>query len=121
MSEEVSWPMEIRVSPDKKTLTLVYEEEKQVSFTAEFLRVHSPSAEVQGHSREQKQTVAGKQAVEIMKVDPVGNYAVRVSFDDMHNTGLFSWAYFTEMGEQKDELWTIYLAELEEKGLKREA
>jgi len=120
MTEEVTWPKEIRVSPDKKTLTLVFEEEKPVSFSAEFLRVHSPSAEVQGHSREQKQTVAGKQAVEIMKIDPVGNYAVRISFDDMHNTGLFSWAYFNEMAEQQDELWEIYLAELEDKGLKRE-
>jgi len=119
MSEEVSWPKEIRVSRDKKTLTLVFENEEPVSFTAEFLRVHSPSAEVQGHSREQKQTVAGKQNVEIMKIDPVGNYAVRISFDDMHNTGLFSWAYFKEMAAQKEDLWKAYLAELEEKGLKR--
>ncbi len=119
MSEEVSWPKEIRVSSDKKSLTLVYENAEPVSFTAEFLRVHSPSAEVQGHSKDQKQTVAGKQNVEIMTIDPVGNYAVRISFDDMHNTGLFSWSYFSEMGEQQDKLWDSYLSELEDKGLSR--
>lgn len=119
MSAEEVWPEEIRVSPDKKSLTLVFNDGKSVSFTAEFLRVHSPSAEVQGHSRDEKQTVAGKLNVEIMKIEPVGNYAVRISFDDMHNTGLFSWAYFKEMADQKDELWAIYLQELKDKDLQR--
>lgn len=119
MSDEASWPAEIRVSPDKKTLTLKFYDGSSASFTAEFLRVHSPSAEVQGHSREQKQIVSGKQSVAIMKIEPVGNYAVRISFDDMHNTGLFSWAYFHEMADRQDELWTAYLAELEDKGLRR--
>lgn len=119
MPDDANWPKELRVSSDKKSLTLVYEDLEPVTFTAEFLRVHSPSAEVQGHSREQKQTVSGKQGVGIMKIEPVGNYAVRVSFDDMHNTGLFSWAYFGEMAEKQKELWATYLAELEEKGLSR--
>ncbi len=119
MSDDAIWPKELRVSSNKKNLTLVYENQEPITFTAEFLRVHSPSAEVQGHSREQKQTVSGKQDVGIMKIDPVGNYAVRISFDDMHNTGLFSWSYFGEMAEKKEELWATYLAELEEKGLTR--
>ncbi|MFK8033619.1 MAG: gamma-butyrobetaine hydroxylase-like domain-containing protein [Hyphomicrobiales bacterium] len=121
MSEEPIWPSEIRVSPDKRTLKLVFKENETVQFSAEFLRVHSPSAEVQGHSKEQKQTVPGKKNVEIMKVEPVGNYAVRINFDDMHNTGIFSWNYFGEMAKNKNELWEIYLSDLESKGMSRTA
>lgn len=121
MSDEPYWPLEIRVSPDKRTLKLVFKDKQQVEFSAEFLRVHSPSAEVQGHSKEQKQIVAGKQNVEIMKIEPVGNYAVRITFDDMHNTGIFSWNYFGEMAENQDELWQEYLAELDGKNLSRSA
>tara|TARA_R110002124_G_scaffold80862_3_gene213828 strand:+ start:3178 stop:3543 length:366 start_codon:yes stop_codon:yes gene_type:complete len=119
MSDEASWPEELRVSPDKKTLTIKFDDGSSAEFTAEFLRVHSPSAEVQGHSREQKQTVSGKQSVAIMKIEQVGNYAVRINFDDMHNTGIFSWSYFHEMADQKDELWAAYLAELEDQNLQR--
>lgn len=121
MSEETNWPTEIRVSPDKRTLKLVYKESEPVLFSAEFLRVHSPSAEVQGHSPRQKQTVGGKQNVEIMKIEPVGNYAIRISFDDMHNSGIFSWSFFQDMAPKYDELWQEYLVELETKGLSRTA
>lgn len=121
MSEEPIWPSEIRVSPDKRKLKLVFISDKHAEFSAEFLRVHSPSAEVQGHSKDQKQTVAGKQNVEIMKIEPVGNYAVRITFDDMHNTGIFSWNYFGEMAENQEELWQAYLDELESKGMSRSA
>lgn len=119
MSDEPVWPSEIRVSPDKRTLKLVFNDTEPVQFSAEFLRVHSPSAEVQGHSKDQKLTIGGKQKVEIMKIEPVGNYAVRITFDDMHNTGIFSWNYFNEMGANQNELWATYLADLEGKGLSR--
>lgn len=119
MSEEPIWPSEIRVSPDKRTLKLVFKSDEPVQFSAEFLRVHSPSAEVQGHSKEQKKTVPGKQNVEIMKIEPVGNYAVRVTFDDMHNTGIFSWNYFGVMAKNQDELWQEYLSALESEGMSR--
>ena len=87
---------------------------------AELLRVMSPSAEVQGHSPEQRQTVPGKRNVGIMSVDPVGNYAVRITFDDMHATGLYSWAYLHRLGTNRDTLWQDYLDELQQKGLSRD-
>ena len=87
---------------------------------AEYLRVFSPSAEVQGHSPEQRQTVPGKSAVQILKVEPVGNYAVRLHFDDMHNTGIFTWSYLLKLGREHSRLWAGYLAELTAKGLSRE-
>jgi DUF971 family protein len=83
------------------------------------LRVLSPSAEVQGHSAEQRVTVDGKRDVAIVGVDPVGNYAVKLTFDDGHNTGLFSWGYLRKMGDDRDALWAAYLAELNAKGLER--
>jgi DUF971 family protein len=84
------------------------------------LRVLSPSAEVQGHSPEQRVTVPGKINVGIMKIDPVGNYAVRISFDDMHDTGLFTWIYLHQLGEEYETRWQGYLDELKEKNLSRE-
>jgi DUF971 family protein len=83
------------------------------------LRVLSPSAEVQGHSPEQRQTVGGKRDVLIAAVDPVGNYAVRLTFDDGHNTGLFTWAYLRRLGEERETLWAGYLADLQAKGMSR--
>ena len=84
------------------------------------LRVESPSAEVQGHSPSQKQIVAGRRHVGIMEVEPVGNYAVRLRFDDMHDTGLFSWSYLRKLGEEQDALWQAYLDALEQRGLSRD-
>jgi DUF971 family protein len=84
------------------------------------LRVLSPSAEVQGHSAEQRVTVPCKRNVAITRIDPVGNYAVRVTFDDFHDTGIFTWAYLRTLGEEKAERWNAYLAELEAKGLSRD-
>ncbi len=88
---------------------------------AEFLRVLSPSAEVQGHSPEQRVTVPGKANVSIAAVDPIGNYAVRLTFSDRHDTGLYSWTYLRRLGEEHDALWQDYLAELKAKGMSREA
>jgi DUF971 family protein len=83
------------------------------------LRVLSPSAEVQGHSPEQRVTVPGKRDVAISRIEPVGNYAVRIVFDDRHDTGIFTWTYLRELGEEREERWQAYLDELAEKGLRR--
>jgi len=115
-----AWPIEIRLSKDRRTLTASFDNGERHALAAEYLRVFSPSAEVQGHSPEQRQLVAGKEAVEILKVEPVGNYAVRLHFDDLHNSGIYSWGYFQHLGRQHEALWTSYLEELVEKGLKRQ-
>lgn len=114
------WPTELRVSKDRRTLTVTFNDGATPALSAELLRVHSPSAEVQGHSPAQRQLVAGKRNVEILKLEPIGNYAVRITFDDMHDTGLFSWAYLAKLGREKDELWSDYLEELDEAGKTRD-
>lgn len=113
------WPTEIRLAKDRRTLSVSYDDGASFSLSAEMLRVRSPSAEVQGHSPEQRQTVAGKQDVEIIRVEPVGNYAVKLHFDDLHNTGIYSWSYLYRLGRDRVELWENYLAELADKGLSR--
>ena len=113
------WPTEIRLSPDKRTLTVSFEDGARYELAAEYLRVTSPSAEVQGHNKSQKQTVPGKIDVAIASISPVGNYAIRLNFDDGHDTGLFTWTYLAELGRDRDKLWATYLAELQEKGLSR--
>jgi len=113
------WPTEIRLSPDKRTLTVSFEDGARYELAAEYLRVTSPSAEVQGHNKSQKQTVPGKIDVAIASINPVGNYAIRLNFDDGHDTGLFTWTYLAELGRDRDKLWGTYLAELQEKGLSR--
>ncbi|MBL4890934.1 MAG: DUF971 domain-containing protein [Rhizobiaceae bacterium] len=119
MSTTPSVPIELRVAKDKKSLRVVFSEALSYEFPAEMLRVLSPSAEVQGHSPAQRQTIGGKKNVEIMSVEAIGNYAIRITFDDMHNTGIFSWAYFLELGKEKESRWNEHLAELEAKGLSR--
>jgi DUF971 family protein len=113
------WPSELRVSKDKKELTVTFEGGITHIFTAEILRVMSPSAEVQGHSPEQRVTVPHKANVAIKQVVPVGNYAVRIVFDDGHESGIFTWVYFAELGEHKETKWQAYLDELKAKGLSR--
>jgi DUF971 family protein len=115
------WPTEIRLSKDRRTLTVAFGNGENHALSAEYLRVFSPSAEVQGHSPEQRVTVGGKAAVEILKVEPVGNYAVKLTFDDLHNTGIFTWSYLLKLGQQRAALWAGYLEELEAKGLSRAA
>lgn len=119
MPETSPWPTEIRLSADKQTLTVVFDDGGRYDFGAEFLRVVSPSAEVQGHDPSQRQTVPGKIDVRIIRIDPVGHYAVRLHFDDGHHTGLYSWKYLAEIGRDHDRLWQRYLDELAEKGLSR--
>lgn len=113
------WPTELRVSKDRKMLTVAFNDGERHELSAEYLRVCSPSAEVQGHDPSQKKTVPGKKNVGIMKIDPVGNYAVRIHFDDMHNSGIFSWTYLNELANERSKHWGGYLQELGEKGLSR--
>ncbi len=113
------WPSELRVSPDKRTLTVTFEAGGSHSFSAEMLRVMSPSAEVQGHSPDQRVTVPNKANVSIKQLLPVGNYAIRIVFDDGHDSGLFTWVYLAELGANKDAKWQAYLVELKEKGMSR--
>jgi DUF971 family protein len=114
------WPREIRVSKDRRTLSVTFDNGESHGLPAEYLRVFSPSAEVQGHSPEQRVTVGGKAAVEILKVEPVGNYAVRLTFDDLHNTGIYTWSYLRKLGEERAARWASYLGELSAKGFSRE-
>lgn len=113
------WPTEIRLHRDRRRLTVAWDDGFSYEFTAEFLRVHSPSAEVQGHGPGQKITVAGKAEVEIVGVDPVGSYAVRLSFDDLHATGIYGWDYFRELAQDASRLWADYVADIEAKHLSR--
>jgi len=115
----MSAPKELRVSKDRKTLTITFPDHHPFELSAEFLRVVSPSAEVQGHSPEQRVTVPGKRNVTILKIEPVGNYAVRITFDDFHDTGIFTWNYLHQLGHEKEERWNAYLEELSDKGLSR--
>ena len=97
---EAPWPTELRLSKDKRTLTVAFEGGESFALPAEYLRVKSPSAEVQGHSPDERKTVPGKRNVMILEVQPVGNYAMRLVFDDLHSTGIFSWDYLLELGQQ---------------------
>ncbi|SNY93030.1 DUF971 family protein [Cohaesibacter sp. ES.047] len=114
------WPTEIRLKQDKKTLSVTFDNDETYDFAAEFLRVTSPSAEVQGHGADQKKTIASKKDVEIMKIDPIGNYAVRLFFTDLHDSGYFTWDYFLKSGRDMEAIWQGYLDDLETKGLSRD-
>lgn len=112
-------PTELRVSKDRRLLTVTFAGEAAAGLSAEMLRVLSPSAEVQGHSPEQRVTVPHKRDVTIARLEPVGNYAVRIVFDDGHDTGIFTWTYLNTLAAEKEARWQTYLDELDEKGLSR--
>jgi DUF971 family protein len=114
------WPTEIRLAKDKRSLSVTFEDGVSFALAAEYLRVESPSAEVQGHSPSEKKTIPGKMHVEIIAVIPVGNYAVKLGFDDMHDTGIYGWDTLYEMGQRHDEKWQAYLDDIAAKGLSRE-
>lgn len=118
--ERGAWPTELRLHKDKKALRVAFETGEAYEFPAEFLRVQSPSAEVQGHSAQERKTVPGKRDVAVMEVQPVGNYAVRLVFDDMHSTGIYSWEYFLRLGREQERMWRDYLHDLAVKGLSRD-
>ena len=113
-------PTEIRLKKVEKILEVDFDNGESFALPAELLRVESPSAEVQGHGPSQKQTVSGRRHVGIMELEPVGNYAIRIKFDDLHDTGIYSWNLLYRMGEEKDRLWQEYLDALADKGLSRD-
>ena len=114
------WPTELRLAKDRRSLTVSFDSGESYALEAEYLRVSSPSAEVQGHSPEERKTVPGKRQVAILEVQPIGNYAVRLVFDDTHSTGIYSWDYLAELGRNRAAKWQGYLDELKAKGLSRE-
>ena len=114
------WPVQLRLIRAEKRVDIEFDDGKKFSLPAEYLRVESPSAEVQGHDPRNKVTVPGRIHVGIMELEPVGNYAVRIKFDDLHDTGIFSWDYLYQLGVEQPKRWRDYLQALKEKGLSRE-
>jgi DUF971 family protein len=114
------WPTELRLRKNRVALAVTFDNGEGYELPAEYLRVRSPSAEVQGHSPDERKTVAGKKNVTILEVQPVGNYAVRLVFDDLHSTGIYSWDYLRELGRNREDNWQDYLDDLAAKGLSRE-
>ena len=114
------WPTELRLRRADKALDIAFDDGRKFTLPAEYLRVESPSAEVQGHGPGQRVVVAGRIHVGIMDLEPVGNYAVRIKFDDLHDTGIYSWDYLYQLGVEQPKRWRDYLGALAEKGLKRE-
>jgi DUF971 family protein len=119
MSDE-DWPTELRLSADKRTLHVSFASGAAYALPAEYLRVESPSAEVQGHAPSERQWLGGKRAVQILSVTPVGNYAVKLMFDDMHDTGIYSWEYLRDLGREQEDRFARYEAEIAKRGLSRE-
>jgi DUF971 family protein len=116
----LAWPVELRLPKDRRSLRVVFDDGRTFDLSAELLRVTSPSAEVQGHSEAERKTVGGKRNVTILSVDPVGNYAVRIGFDDMHSTGIYSWTFLRDLGVNAGRRFQDYLDDLQAKGLDRD-
>jgi DUF971 family protein len=116
----LAWPVEIRLPKDRRTLRVAFDDGRTFDLSAELLRVTSPSAEVQGHSEAERKTIGGKRNVTILSVDPVGNYAVRIGFDDMHATGIYSWTFLHDLGVNAGQRFQDYLDDLQAKGLDRD-
>ena len=118
--EATRWPVELRLKKAEKQLEISFDDGTNFRLAAEYLRVESPSAEVQGHGPGQKTLVPGRAHVGIMTLEPVGNYAVRIIFDDLHDTGIYSWSYLYQLGVEYDERWRAYVEALAANGLSRE-
>jgi DUF971 family protein len=114
------WPTEIRLSPDRRQLTVAFESGERFELPAEYLRVETPSAEARGHSPAERKTVFGKRDVEILQIQPLGNYAVKLAFSDGHSTGIYGWGFLAELGLRRQEIWAEYLARLEAENLPRD-
>ncbi len=119
--KDTRWPTQINLQNAGQNLEITFDDGLKATFSSEFLRVMSPSAEVQGHGPDQRKVIGGKRQVVIIGIEPVGNYAVKLMFDDLHDTGIFTWSYFEDLNEQQEFLWNRYLNELKERGLTREA
>lgn len=113
-------PTEIRLNREDKTLEVTFDDGKNFSIPAELLRVESPSAEVQGHGPDQKTLVGGRRNVAIMEITPVGNYAVALKFDDLHDSGIYTWDGLYNFGENQDAMWALYLDDLKAAGMSRD-
>jgi len=120
MDKESPQPVSINLHQKSRILEISFSDGQNFELSCELLRVYSPSAEVRGHGPGQSVLQTGKENVSIDKVEPIGHYAVKLIFDDGHNTGLYSWAYLYNLGENKDELWKDYLQGLEDAGYKRQ-
>lgn len=114
-------PSDVRLHKKSAVLELVYGDSDSYQLTAEFLRVHSPSAEVRGHGKGQEVLQTGKRQVKLVNLEPVGNYALKLIFDDGHDSGIYSWSYLLELGQNMDELWDGYLSKLEQAGENRDS
>lgn len=114
------WPSEIRLRDEGRLLSVGFENGTRYDLPAEYLRVMSPSAEVQGHRPEERVTVGGKRQCRMAGIESVGSYAVRLIFDDLHATGIYTWGYLYELGARRAEKWAAYEAELAAKGLSRD-
>jgi DUF971 family protein len=112
-------PTSIRLRTRSRLLEVSFDDGARFELPAEYLRVHSPSAEVQGHSPGEGVLVTGKEGVGIRAVEPVGHYAVRLLFDDGHDTGLYTWKYLYELGSEREARWLMYLRRLELAGMRR--
>lgn len=119
MTADQPWPTELRVTEAGRVLRVTFEGGRSHDLSAEYLRVSSPSAEVQGHGPAERKVPGGKRGVAIAGAEPVGNYAVKLRFDDGHDTGLFTWAYLNRLAAEHDTLWPAYLDELRARGLSR--
>ena len=117
---DAPWPVELRVFKEDGRLEIEFSDGVAQSLPAEYLRVESPSAEVQGHGPSQKKTVSGRRNVKIAAVEPVGHYAIRIVFDDGHDSGIYSWSYLRELGDRHAEKWAAYQAALLSRGLSRD-
>jgi len=113
-------PTDIKLHKKSATLELVYADGACNTFSAEFLRVHSPSAEVRGHGKGQEILQTGKRQVKIVNLESVGNYAIKLSFSDGHDTGIYSWTYLQELASEHDALWNDYLMKLDAAKASRE-
>lgn len=113
-------PVELHLHRAEKRLEITFDDGSRFLLPAEYLRVESPSAEVQGHSPDQRQVISGRRHVGIMAIEPVGNYAVRLRFDDLHDTGIYSWDYLFTLGREQKERWARYVSELAARGLSRD-
>ena len=119
-SEPVPRPTEVRLKKEEKALEIDFDDGSSFQYPAELLRVESPSAEVQGHDPDRKVIVAGRRHVGILGLEPIGHYALRIRFDDLHDTGIYSWDYLYGLGRDRDEVWQRYLDALESQGLSRD-
>lgn len=108
----IPWPTELELDQPARLLNIRFDDGRHYALGFEFLRVHSPSAEVRGHGPGQEVLQLGKQDVGVLELRPVGNYGVLIVFDDGHDTGIYSWAWLRELGEHRDALWGRYLEQV---------